>query len=174
MSHLAAQSFHGQDAVELPVLRAGPASSAQCADSARDAPPDGFLLRYVQDPFKDGYPFSYDLNDIAAYYLGYRRLMDHCRQSMPGVFYDVSYEQLVRDPENENRRLLAACELEWQHECLEFHRNPTATTTASASQVRRPIYDSSLIQWRHYETQLEGLRAQLLAAGIDATELSAQ
>ena len=123
--------------------------------------------------FKDGYPFSYDLNDIARYYVGYRRLMDHWRQSMPGVIYDISYERLVRDPENESRRLLAACGLEWQRECLEFYRNPTATTTASASQVRRPIYDSSLTQWRHYEKQLEGLRTQLLAAGIEATELSA-
>jgi tetratricopeptide (TPR) repeat protein len=124
--------------------------------------------------FKDGYPFSYDLNDIARYYVGYRRLMDHWRQSMPGVIYDISYERLVRGPEDESRRLLAACGLEWQRECLEFYRNPTATTTASASQVRRPIYDSSLNQWRHYETQLAGLRAQLLTAGIDATELSAQ
>ena len=124
--------------------------------------------------FKDGYPFSYDLNDIGRYYVGYRRLMDHWRQSMPGVIYDISYERLVRDPENESRRLLAACGLEWQRECLEFYRNPTATTTASASQVRRPIYDSSLAQWRHYETQLEGLRAQLLAAGIEATELGVE
>jgi tetratricopeptide (TPR) repeat protein len=124
--------------------------------------------------FKDGYPFSYDLHDIAGYYVGYRRLMDHWRQSMPGVIYDISYERLVRDPENESRRLLAACGLQWQRECLEFYRNPTATTTASASQVRRPIYDSSLTQWRHYETQLEGLRAELLAAGIEATELGVE
>jgi tetratricopeptide (TPR) repeat protein len=124
--------------------------------------------------FKDGYPFSYDLNDVARYYVGYRRLMDHWRQTMPGVIYDISYERLVRDPENESRRLLAACGLEWQRECLEFYRNPTATTTASASQVRRPIYDSSLTQWRNYETQLAGLRAQLLAAGIEATELGVE
>jgi tetratricopeptide (TPR) repeat protein len=124
--------------------------------------------------FKDGYPFSYDLNDIAGYYVGYRRLMDHWRQSMPGVIYNIGYERLVRDPENETRRLLAACGLEWQPECREFYRNPTATTTASASQVRRPIYDSSLTQWRYYEQQLDGLRARLAAAGIEATELSAE
>jgi tetratricopeptide (TPR) repeat protein len=124
--------------------------------------------------FKDGYPFSYDLNDIARYYAGYRRLMDHWRQSMPGLIYDLSYERLVREQENESRRLLGACGLEWEDRCLEFYRNPTATTTASASQVRRPIYDSSLTQWRHYQRQLEGLRTQLLAAGIDAAELSAE
>jgi tetratricopeptide (TPR) repeat protein len=121
--------------------------------------------------FRDGYPFSYDLEDIARYYVGYRRLMDHWRQSMPGVIYDISYERLVADQANESRRLLAACGLEWEDACLEFHRNPTATTTASASQVRRPIYDSSLTQWRHYQQQLDGLRTQLQASGIAAAEL---
>jgi hypothetical protein len=124
--------------------------------------------------FKDGYPFSYDLNEIAQYYVGYRRLMDHWRQSMPGAIHDISYERLVRDLEGESRRLLSACGLEWQDSCLEFHRNPTATTTASAAQVRRPLYDSSLAQWRHYEQQLEPLRARLLAAGIDAAGSSVE
>jgi tetratricopeptide (TPR) repeat protein len=124
--------------------------------------------------FKDGYPFSYDLGEIAQYYAGYRRLMHHWRKSMPGVIYDISYERLVRDHEGECRRLLAACGLEWQDSCLEFHRNPTSTTTASASQVRRPLYDSSLGLWRHYGQQLQGLRDELLAAGIDAAELSAE
>jgi tetratricopeptide (TPR) repeat protein len=121
--------------------------------------------------FRDGYPFSYDLGDIARYYVGYRRLMDHWRQSMPGVIYDISYERLVADQASESRRLLVACGLEWEAACLEFHRNPTVTTTASASQVRRPIYDSSLIQWRHYEQQLRRLQIQLQAAGIDPAEL---
>jgi tetratricopeptide (TPR) repeat protein len=124
--------------------------------------------------FKDGYPFSYDLDELARYYAGYRRLMDHWRQTMPGVIHDISYERLVRDQDSESRRLLAVCGLEWEDGCLEFHRNPTVTTTASASQVRRPIYDSSLKQWRHYEGQLEGLRTQLLTAGIEAAELSAE
>lgn len=124
--------------------------------------------------FKDGYPFSYDLEEIARYYAGYRRLMNHWHASMPGVIHEIRYEELVRDPENQGRRLLAACGLDWEPGCLEFHRNPTATTTASASQVRRPLYDSSLAQWRHYEQQLEGLRSQLRAAGIDAAELDAQ
>jgi Tfp pilus assembly protein PilF len=122
--------------------------------------------------FRDGYPFSYDLGDIAQYYVGYRRLMAHWQHTMPGVIYEVSYERVVADQLGESRALLAACGLEWEAACLEFHRNPTATTTASASQVRRPIYDTSLHQWRHYEKQLEGLRTQLQAGGVDAAELA--
>jgi tetratricopeptide (TPR) repeat protein len=144
----------------------------------RRALPDARIVHVTRHPmascyamfktlFKDGYPFSYDLEDVGRYYIGYRRLMDHWRTSMPGLIYDISYERLVRDQENESRRLLAACGLEWQDGCLEFHRNPTVTTTASASQVRRPIYDSSLTQWRHYEGQLAGLRNQLQAAGVE-------
>jgi Tfp pilus assembly protein PilF len=124
--------------------------------------------------FKDGYPFSYDLNEIAQYYAGYRRLMRHWHESMPGVIHDISYERLVEDAATESRRLLATCGLDWEPQCLQFHRNPAATTTASASQVRRPLYQTSVAQWRHYERQLEGLRASLMAAGVDAAELIAE
>ena len=116
--------------------------------------------------FKDGYPFSYDLADIGRYYVGYRRLMDHWRLTMPGAIYELSYEQLIADQAGETRKLLAHCGLEWQEACADFHRNPTATTTASASQVRRPIYDSSVAQWRHYAAQLATLSDALASAGI--------
>ena len=116
--------------------------------------------------FKDGYPFSYDLSDIARYYIGYRRLMAHWQAVMPGVIFELSYERLVTDQRAVTRELLQHCGLDWQDACLDFHRNPGATTTASASQVRRPIYDSSLSQWRHYAAQLAPLYAKLQAAGI--------
>jgi tetratricopeptide (TPR) repeat protein len=117
--------------------------------------------------FKDGYPFSYDLDEIAQYYVAYRRLMDHWCASMPGAIHSVSYESLVADQVAETRKLLAFCGLEWQEACVQFHRNPAATTTASAAQVRRPIYGSSVAQWRHYTAQLAGLRAALESAGIE-------
>jgi Tfp pilus assembly protein PilF len=122
--------------------------------------------------FKDGYPFSYDLGDLARYYIGYRRLMRHWHATMPGFIYDLSYEKLVLDQKNETRRMLSACGLGWQDACLHFHANPTACSTASASQVRRPLYDTSLRQWCNYEQQLDGLRSQLQAAGIRREELT--
>lgn len=118
--------------------------------------------------FKDGYPFSYDLDDIGRYYVAYRRLMQHWDTVMPGVIHHIEYERLVADQPGETRRLLSFCELAWEDACLEFHANAAPTTTASATQIRRPIYDSSVAQWRHYEVQLCGLRDQFVAAGIKA------
>ncbi len=116
--------------------------------------------------FLDGYPFSYDLDELAQYYIAYRRLMDHWHRTMPGVIHELSYERLVADQPGETRRLLEFCSLEWEDACLDFHRNPAASTSASAHQVRRPIYTSAVNEWRHYAAQLAGLRGRLEAAGI--------
>jgi len=121
--------------------------------------------------FKDGYPFSYDLGEIGRYYVGYRRLMDHWQATMPAVIYPLSYEALVADQLGEMRRLLDFCGLEWEDSCVEFHRNPQPTTTASAAQVRRPLYDSSVSQWRHYAAELAELSGLLSAAGISTEQL---
>jgi tetratricopeptide (TPR) repeat protein len=120
--------------------------------------------------FKDGYPFSYDLTEIARYYIGYRRLMDHWQRTLPGAIHSIGYERLVADPLDEIRKLLDCCGLEWQDSCAEFHKNPAPTTTASAAQVRRPLYDSSVSQWRHYAEELAEMRGLLNAAGISTDE----
>ena len=116
--------------------------------------------------FGQGYPFSYELGEIADYYIAYRRLMEHWRNSLPGRVYDVAYEDLVSDPQGHGRALLAALDLAWEDRCLQSHTNAAPVATASASQVRRPIYTSSVSLWRHYEPQLAPLRSRLLAAGI--------
>jgi tetratricopeptide (TPR) repeat protein len=116
--------------------------------------------------FKDGYPFSYDLGEIASYYIAYRRLMAHWQATIPDGVYDLSYEALVADQLGETRKMLAYCGLDWEAACAQFHAHPAASTTASAVQIRRPIYDSSVFQWRHYEKQLAQLRIQLEAAGL--------
>ena len=116
--------------------------------------------------FKDGYPFSYDLGEIASYYIAYRRLMAHWQATLRDGVYDLSYEALVADPLGETRKMLAYCGLDWEPACAQFHANSAPSTTASAVQIRRPIYDSSVSQWRHYEKQLAQLRIQLEAAGL--------
>ena len=120
--------------------------------------------------FRHGYPFSYDLTELGEYYRAYRRLMAHWQMAIPGTIYNMSYERLVANQRAEVRKLLEFCGLEWQDACAEFHQNPLSTNTTSAKQVRRPLYDSSVLQWRHYEKQLEKLKGQLSAAGIDTQE----
>ena len=117
--------------------------------------------------FKDAYPFSYDLDELGRYYVAYDRLMRHWNEVMPGVIHTMHYETVVADVEGETRRLLDYCGLPWEDQCLQFHRNAQASTTASAVQVRQPIYDTSVGKWRHYARQLEPLRASLERAGID-------
>lgn len=117
--------------------------------------------------FKDAYPFSYDLDELGRYYVAYHRLMQHWNEVMPGVIYTVRYEALVADSEAESRRLLEYCGLAWEDQCLRYYQNTRASTTASALQVRQPIYDTSVGKWRNYARQLEPLRVLLGRAGID-------
>ena len=117
--------------------------------------------------FRDAYPFSYDLDELGQYYIAYHRLMGHWNEVMPGVIHTIHYETLVAGLEDESRRLLAYCGLPWEPDCLRFHENRQASTTASALQVRQPVYSSSIGKWRHYAQQLEPLRRRLEDAGID-------
>ncbi len=100
------------------------------------------------------YNYSYDLLDAAAYYLLFDQLMAFWQQRWPGRILEVSYEQLVDEQEQQTRRLLDHCGLEWSQRCLSFHENTGAVATPSAAQVRQPIYRSALARWRAYETQL--------------------
>ncbi|MCG8369453.1 MAG: sulfotransferase [Proteobacteria bacterium] len=121
-----------------------------------------------KQPFRDAYPFSYDLEDLGRYYLAYDRLMAHWREYIPdSAMTEVYYEDLVSDPEAEARRILAFCGVEWQPNCLEFHRRKAASTTASAAQVRQPVHARSVDMWRNYERQLTPLIRILEDGGVD-------
>lgn len=116
--------------------------------------------------FEAAYPFSYRLDELGHYYLSYRALMDHWERVLPGVIYHIDYEKLVNDTEGETRKLLDHCDLGWEERCLNFHDNPAASTTASASQVRKPIYRSSVGKWRCYADQMQPLVNMLRQAGL--------
>jgi tetratricopeptide (TPR) repeat protein len=111
--------------------------------------------------FAEGQAFSYDLEDLGRYYRSYLALMDHWDTVLPGKVLHVSYELLVRDPETGIRRLLEHCGLEFEPACLAFHETQRAVRTASAEQVRQPIYTSAVGHWRHFEEELEPLKRAL-------------
>jgi tetratricopeptide (TPR) repeat protein len=116
--------------------------------------------------FVQGYPFSYDLQELAQYYIAHRRLMAHWHKVMPGVIYQIEYEQVVNNLEQQAQGLIAYCGLQWQASCSQFERNVAPATTASASQVRQGIYHSSLSKWRCFAKQLQPLKTTLEQAGI--------
>ena len=85
---------------------------------------------------------------------------------MPGQILDVAYEDMVTDQEATTRRLLDFCGLEFEAQCLDFHRNPASVMTASSVQVRQPLYESSLHRWREFSAELQPVRERLNLAGI--------
>ncbi len=107
--------------------------------------------------FASGQPFTYDLFDLGEYYMQYQRMMEHWHAVLPGKVLDVKYEDVVADTENQIRRILEYCELDWEDGCLNFHETNRAVKTASSEQVRRPIYASSVNSWRNYEPYLGDL-----------------
>ena len=115
--------------------------------------------------FKQIFPFrqgpSYDLADIGRYYSGYVELLAHFDRVLPGRIHRVIYEDLVRDPENEIRRLLDYCGLPFEEACRRFYETDRGIRTISSEQVRRPLYKDSVEQWRHYEQWLGPLKAVL-------------
>jgi tetratricopeptide (TPR) repeat protein len=104
-----------------------------------------------------------DTHHIATRFQQYHRLMKHWQTVLPAPIHHVDYEETIDDLEGVARRLLEACELEWEPACLEFHRNSRPVQTASFSQVRQPVYRGSLGRWKNYETELADLFAALPA-----------
>jgi tetratricopeptide (TPR) repeat protein len=104
--------------------------------------------------FEGAYPFSYDLEELANYFVEYQQLMDHWQKVMPDVMHVVRYEDLVVEPKPVVESLLSYCGLSYEEACLRFFENKNASTTASAVQVREKLFQSSIGKWRNYEEQL--------------------
>ena len=101
---------------------------------------------------------TYDLFELGRHYASYGRLMQHWQATLPpGRFMEVQYEDIVADMEGQARRLIDWVGLEWDNACLAFHENKRSIRTASVTQVRQPIYTSSVDRWRHYEKYLKPL-----------------
>jgi tetratricopeptide (TPR) repeat protein len=130
----------------------------------RRHPMDACYSMYKQ-LFTDIYHFSYDLDELAEYFIAHERLMRHWMKLFPDALLTVRYEDIVDDLDGQVHRLLDFCGLPWEDGCLHFHENRKPSTTASAGQVRQPIYRGSMGKWRRFEKQLAGLEARLSEAG---------
>ena len=130
----------------------------------RRDPMDTGLSIYTQQ-FASGHEWAYDLDDIAAFYHQYRRIMRHWEQVLPLEVMEVQYESLVEGQEQVSRELVEFCGLPWDDACLEFYRQRRSVGTAANWQVRQPIYHRSVGRWHQYERDLQPLRDALKRSG---------
>jgi tetratricopeptide (TPR) repeat protein len=128
--------------------------------------PNAVILHSVRDPldtcvacyrqlFNRHNETLYDLAQIGETYVRYRDVMEHWARVLPGRVIDFGYEALLAEPEARIRWLVTeACGLTWDSRCMQFHKTERAVTTASAVQVRRPLFSTSQSRWRRYESRL--------------------
>ena len=125
-------------------------------DSTRD-PVDTCLSCYRQ-LFTEGNETLYNLEQIGRAYVRYRRVMEHWDRVLPGRVIRVEYEKLVADTERQIRWLVAdACELDWDPACLRFYETAGSVRTASAAQVRLPVFLTSVGRGARFASELEPL-----------------
>jgi hypothetical protein len=140
--------------------------------------PNARIIHTVRDPvdtcvscfsklFHHDLKFSFDLGELGRYYRWYQALMAHWHRVLPpGTILDVRYEAVVEDLETEARRLIASCGLAWDERCLDFHRTVRTVRTASAVQVRQPLFRSSLERGQRYRACLAPLLRELEAESV--------
>lgn len=115
-------------------------------------------------PFNDQHEFTYNLTELGHYYGQYDRLMKHWHTLLPGKIFEIEYETLVSNQDAQTRRLLDFCGLPWEENCLSFYNTKREVITESAGQVRQPIYQHAVGQWKHYEAFIQPLLMALRPA----------
>lgn len=115
--------------------------------------------------FAEAYFHSYEQGEMARHHVRYRKLMEHYTEVLGDKMHTVAYEDVVADTEGEARKLIEFLELEWQDASLDFHKQKTAVTTASAAQVREKAHTRSVDKWRKFEDELAPMLEIITAAG---------
>ena len=116
--------------------------------------------------FKNYFPdeslwFAYDENDLVEYYTLYKELMIFWKKIYGETIYDISYENLVTNQKVETKKVLKFLSLDWDENCLQFNKNASKVATLSTTQVRQPMYSTSVQQWKDFETYFPKLFNQL-------------
>jgi hypothetical protein len=109
-----------------------------------------------------GMGYGYDFQDLAAFYNLYLDLMSYWRNLFPNAIYDICYEDFTEHQEQETRKLVAFCDLQWEEQCLDFQNTQRVVKTASATQVQEKMYQGSSEAWRKYEAHLQPLIKALM------------
>jgi tetratricopeptide (TPR) repeat protein len=133
--------------------------NAKIIDARRE--PMACCFSNLKQLFANGQEFTYSIEDIARYYRTYLELMRHWNRVLPGRVLRMVHEDVVDDLEGSVRRVLEYCGLEFEPQCVEFHKTQRSVRTASSEQVRRPLYREGLDQWKSFEPWLGPLEEAL-------------
>ena len=133
--------------------------NAKIIDARRH--PMGCCFSGFKQLFAEGQDFTYGLEEIGTYYKDYVELMDHWDKVLPGKVLRVQYEDVVEDLDTQVRRILDYCGLDFEDSCISFHETERSVRTPSSEQVRQPIYQSGVDQWKNFEANLEPLKKAL-------------
>jgi len=133
--------------------------NAKIIDARRH--PMGCCFSGFKQLFAEGQDFTYGLEEIGTYYKDYVELMDHWDKVLPGKVLRVQYEDVVADLDTQVRRILDYCGLDFEEGCISFYETERSVRTPSSEQVRQPIYQSGVDQWKNFEANLEPLKKAL-------------
>lgn len=114
-------------------------------------------LSIYKADFRTTHGYAFNQKELAEYHNLYEELMQYWREVLPGKFYEIKYEDLTSNQEEETRKLIEYCGLEWEDACLDFHKNKRAVKTASAYQVRQKMHNKSIDLWKRYGDGLQPL-----------------
>lgn len=110
--------------------------------------------------------YACDQRALAHQYATFVDMIEFWRAEVPGWFTEVQYETLVANPEDESRRLIAACGLDWPEACLSLYCEGRHTRTLSEYRVYKPISGGSVKAWQRYEKELAPMIEVLAECGL--------
>lgn len=139
----------------------------------RRAWPEARIIHVVRDAvdtcfscytklFTGNLPFTYELSELGRFYRAYERVMAYWRKVLPPeCLLEIRYEALITNLEGEAKRLAAFCGVTWDPAALDFHRTRRVVRTASAAQVRQPLFAHGIGRARAFAPHLGPLFAAL-------------
>ena len=135
--------------------------------------PNAYIINCSRDPMDIGWSnykqnfssgnlgFAYNLTNIGKFFNIYNEFMDHWNELYSEKIYKINYEEFTSNFEEELKKLLKFCHLEWSQDCVQFYNNKKSVITSSLAQVRQPIYKTSVASWKNYADKLEILKKTL-------------
>jgi len=129
-------------------------------------PPMDLLLGAYKQILSSGNKYSYDLDELTDMIIAQHNLIQHWQAVLPSKIFTLSYSDLINNQEEVTRALLDFLGLTFQQACIDFHTNPRAVHTVSNTQIRKPIFTSSINAWHKYHDQLNPYAIKMQKAGL--------